>query len=56
MSLSFFDRCKVLNHHIVPVQDMTVALRVAGYRTPVEEEASDADAECVMVNLIGEVS
>ncbi|GAV09432.1 hypothetical protein RvY_18978 [Ramazzottius varieornatus] len=46
--------CKVLNHHIVAVQDMTVALRVAGYKTPVEEEASDADAECVMVNLIGE--
>lgn len=46
----------MLNHHIVAVQDMTVALRVAGYKTPVQEEATDADAECVMVNLIGEVS
>jgi len=43
-----------LNHHIVPISDVTVALKVAGYKTPVQEDPTDADAECIVVNLIGE--
>ncbi|OQV22622.1 putative PCI domain-containing protein 2-like protein [Hypsibius exemplaris] len=43
-----------LNHHIVAITDVTVALKVAGYKTPVGEDPSDADAECIIVNLIGE--
>ncbi|XP_055354482.1 PCI domain-containing protein 2 homolog isoform X2 [Paramacrobiotus metropolitanus] len=55
---------KVQKAHIIAVSDLTVALRVAGYRTSVganeaDRDAlgqmpTDADAECIVVNLIGE--